>query len=70
MTSAPEDEPPVRDLPIYDPDFLSYHPDLAAGELASLVRVAYRCQREFDRGTVSEPYAYERDLVGDWRRAH
>ncbi|HUX88175.1 MAG TPA: hypothetical protein VMW65_14325, partial [Chloroflexota bacterium] len=54
-----EDEPPVRELPIFEPKFLTWHPDLTPVELAELVRVAHQCQTRIDRGDIPEPYHYE-----------
>jgi sugar phosphate isomerase/epimerase len=59
LTLSIEDEPYVRDLPIFDPGFLAYHPDLTAAELAELVRVARVWQARIDRGETAEPHAYE-----------
>jgi len=64
LTLSIEDEPYVRDLPIFEPDFLAYHPDLTPLELAALVRVAHAWTPRIERGEVPEPYAYEAE---GWR---
>lgn len=58
LTLSIEDEPHVRDLPIFDPEFLSYHPDLTPVELAELVRIARAWQPRIEAGAVPEPNAY------------
>jgi hypothetical protein len=59
LTLSIEDEPYVREIPIYDRGFLGYHPDLTVVELAELVRVAWVWQARIDQGDVPEPYGYE-----------
>lgn len=62
LTLFIEDEPPIRDLPIFDPAFLAYHPDLAPAELAELVHLTCVCHEQIARGEFAEPREYESHL--------
>jgi len=59
LTLSIEDEPYMRDYPIFEPDFLAYHPDLTPVELAALVKVAREWTARIERGESPEPHAYE-----------
>ncbi len=62
--------PRTYDLPIFDPRWLSFFPDLRPASLAAVVRLAVDCERRYAQGTLERPEAVEaipwasRDL--DW----
>jgi 3-oxoisoapionate decarboxylase len=62
--------PRIYDLPIYDPRWLGFFPDLRPESLAAVVRLAAECERRYGEGSLSRPEAVEaipwelRDL--DW----
>jgi len=64
LTLAIEDEPPIRDLPIFDSAFLAHHPDLTPAELAEIVHLTCFCHEQIARGEFAEPREYESHL---WR---
>lgn len=64
LTLAIEDEPPIRELPIFDSAFLAYHPDLTPAELAEVVHLTCFCHEQIARGEFAEPREYESHL---WR---
>ncbi len=62
--------PRMYDLPIFDPAWLAFFPDLRAASLAAVVRLAAACERRFAEGSLARPEVVEavpwpdRDL--DW----
>jgi sugar phosphate isomerase/epimerase len=60
LTLSIEDEPYVRELPIFDPGFLAFHPDLRVAELAELTRIGWTWTERIKRGDSPEPYDYEK----------
>ena len=62
--------PRIYDLPIYDPRWLAFFPDLRPESLAAVVRLAAECERRYAEGSLTRPEAIEaipwesRDL--DW----
>lgn len=62
--------PRTYDLPIYDTTWRAFFPDLSAGSLAAVVRLAALCEQRYADGSLSRPAAVEavpwaeRDL--DW----
>jgi 3-oxoisoapionate decarboxylase len=62
--------PRIYDLPIYDPRWLGFFPDLRPESLASVVRLAAECERRYAEGALPRPEMVEatpwsdRDL--DW----
>jgi hypothetical protein len=62
--------PRTYDLPIFDPRWLSFFPDLRPDSLAAVVRLAAECERRYAEGSLERPEAVEsipwdaRDL--DW----
>ncbi len=62
--------PRTYDLPVYDPSWLAYFPDLDPAQLAQVFRYAARCEQAYNRGEKPRPGAVEsfpwreRDL--DW----
>jgi 3-oxoisoapionate decarboxylase len=62
--------PRIYDLPIYDPRWLAFFPDLRPESLAAVVRLAAECERRYAEGSLDRPEAVEeipwpsRDL--DW----
>ena len=62
--------PRTYDLPIYDPSWLAFFPDLRPESLAAVVRLAASCERRFAEGSLARPEVVEavpwadRDL--DW----
>ncbi len=62
--------PRTYDLPIYDPRWLAFFPDLKPAALAAVVRLAAECERRYAEGSLPRPAAVEaipwasRDL--DW----
>lgn len=70
LTLSIELHPRTYDLPIYDPRWLAFFPDLRPDSLAAVVRLAAECERRYAEGTLDRPAAIEaipwasRDL--DW----
>ena len=62
--------PRTYDLPIYDPRWLGFFPDLRPESLAAVVRLAAECERRYAEGSLRRPEVVEaipwadRDL--DW----
>ena len=62
--------PRIYDLPIYDPRWLGFFPDLRPESLAAVVRLAAECERRYADGSLRRPEVVEaipwpgRDL--DW----
>jgi sugar phosphate isomerase/epimerase len=62
--------PRIYDLPIYDPRWLAWFPDLRPDSLAAVVRLAAECERRYADGSMARPEEVEavpwesRDL--DW----
>lgn len=62
--------PRTYDLPIFDPRWLAFFPDLRPDSLAAVVRLAAECERRYAEGSLERPEAVEaipwesRDL--DW----
>jgi sugar phosphate isomerase/epimerase len=62
--------PRTYDLPIFDPTWLAFFPDLQPQSLAAIVRLAASCERRFAEGSLARPEVVEaiswpdRDL--DW----
>jgi 3-oxoisoapionate decarboxylase len=62
--------PRTYDLPIFEPAWLAFFPDLRPRSLAAVVRLAAACERRFAEGSLARPEAIEaipwpdRDL--DW----
>jgi sugar phosphate isomerase/epimerase len=62
--------PRIYDLPIYDPRWLAFFPDLRPESLAAVVHLAAQCERRYAEGTLDRPEKVEsiawatRDL--DW----
>ncbi|MDR3638084.1 MAG: sugar phosphate isomerase/epimerase [Isosphaeraceae bacterium] len=62
--------PRTYDLPIYDPSWLAFFPDLRPNSLAAVVRLAATCERGYTEGSLVRPELVEavpwaeRDL--DW----
>ena len=62
--------PRTYDLPIYDPRWLAFFPDLRPESLAAVVRLAAECERRYADGSLARPEVIEaipwssRDL--DW----
>lgn len=48
-------------VPLFDPAFLAYQPDLTVGELAEVTRLATRSERKRARGEIPSPDAYQRE---------
>jgi sugar phosphate isomerase/epimerase len=75
VTLSIELHPRTYDLPIYDPSWLAFFPDLRPEALAAVVRLAAECERRYAEGTLERPEPVEaiawpeRDL--DWlARSH
>lgn len=51
--------PRIYDLPIYDPAWLAFFPDLSPSSLAAVVRLAAACEREFEAGRKQRPESLE-----------
>jgi sugar phosphate isomerase/epimerase len=70
LTLSIELHPRTYDLPIYDPSWLAYFPDLRPESLAAVIRLAASCERRFAEGSLARPEVVEavpwadRDL--DW----
>jgi sugar phosphate isomerase/epimerase len=70
LTLSIELHPRTYDLPIYDPRWLAFFPDLRPESLAAVVRLAAECERRYAEGSLERPEAIEaipwssRDL--DW----
>lgn len=70
LTLSIELHPRIYDLPIYDPRWLSFFPDLRPESLAAVVRLAAECERRYAEGSLDRPEVVEaipwpaRDL--DW----
>jgi sugar phosphate isomerase/epimerase len=70
LTLSIELHPRTYDLPIYDPAWLAFFPNLRPESLAAVVRLAAQCERRYADGTLARPEAVEaipwaeRDL--DW----
>jgi sugar phosphate isomerase/epimerase len=62
LTLAIEDEPPIHELPIFDPTFIECHPDLTPVELAEVVRLTCYCHEQITQGEFAEPREYEARL--------
>ena len=62
--------PRTYDLPIFDPAWLAFFPDLRPESLAAVVRLAASCERRYAEGSLARPEVVEavpwadRDL--DW----
>ncbi|MGP0062960.1 MAG: sugar phosphate isomerase/epimerase family protein [Isosphaeraceae bacterium] len=62
--------PRIYDLPIYDPRWLAFFPDLRPDSLAAVVRLAAECERRYAEGSLPRPEVVEatpwagRDLDG------
>jgi sugar phosphate isomerase/epimerase len=62
--------PRIYDLPIYDPSWLSFFPDLRPDGLAAIVRLAAESERRFAEGSLPRPEVIEaipwadRDIQG------
>jgi sugar phosphate isomerase/epimerase len=62
--------PRTYDLPIFEPAWLAFFPELRPGSLAAVVRLAAACERRFAAGSLARPEVVEaipwadRDL--DW----
>ncbi len=62
--------PRIYDLPIYDPRWLAFFPELRPDALAAVVQLAARCERRYAAGSLDRPEPIEdipwpaRDL--DW----
>ncbi len=51
--------PRTYDLPIFDPAWLAFFPDLRPESLASVVRLAASCERRFAEGSLARPEVVE-----------
>jgi sugar phosphate isomerase/epimerase len=51
--------PRTYDLPIYDPSWLSFFPDLKPESLAAVVRLAVSCERRYAEGSLARPEIVE-----------
>ena len=51
--------PRTYDLPIFDPSWLSFFPDLKPDALAAVVRLAAACERRFAEGSLARPEIVE-----------
>ncbi|QDV33494.1 sugar phosphate isomerase/epimerase family protein [Tautonia plasticadhaerens] len=47
--------PRIYDLPIFDPNWLAYFPDLSPSMLAAVIRLAFDCERGFLTGRIERP---------------
>jgi sugar phosphate isomerase/epimerase len=59
MTLSIEVHPRIYDLPIYDPRWLGFFPDLRPASLAAVVRLAAECERRYAEGSLPRPEAVE-----------
>jgi sugar phosphate isomerase/epimerase len=70
LTFSIELHPRTYDLPIYDPTWLAFFPDLKPDSLVAVVRLAALCEKRFAEGSLERPETIEaipwpeRDL--DW----
>jgi sugar phosphate isomerase/epimerase len=55
-----EDHKMLFDFHVFDPDWLSLHPDLTREELARVVQIAWKCQQRIQDGELPEPMEYEK----------
>ena len=56
--------PRTYDLPIFDPSWLAFFPDLRPESLAAVVRLAASCERRFAEGSLARPEVVEADPLG------
>jgi sugar phosphate isomerase/epimerase len=55
-----EDHGRLFPMPIFESDCIALYPDVSAGELAQLVRIARQCERQIGAGALASPDALER----------
>ncbi len=59
MNLTIELHPKIHDLPIYDPTWLTFFPDLRPPELVAVVALAAACERGYADGSLPHPEAVE-----------
>jgi len=59
LTLSIEDHKWWHDVPVFDAEWLSIHPDLTREELASVMRLAWQCQQRIASGEIEDPEQYE-----------
>lgn len=55
-----EDHKMLFDFHVFDPDWLSLHPDLTRDELAQVISIAWKCQKRIQNGEIPDPNEYEK----------
>ncbi len=55
-----EDHKMLFDYHVFDPHWLSLHPDLTKEEFARVIQIAWRCQQRINNGELPVPEEYEK----------
>lgn len=55
-----EDHKWLFDFHVFDANWLALHPDLTRDELASVIQIAWKCQKRILDGDLPDPYEYEK----------
>lgn len=55
-----EDHKMLFDFHVFDPHWLSLHPDLTREELARVMKLVWECQKRIQSGELSDPEEYEK----------
>lgn len=55
-----EDHKMLFDYHVFDPHWLSLHPDLTKEELAHVIKIAWSCQKKINNGELPVPEEYEK----------
>jgi sugar phosphate isomerase/epimerase len=65
LTISIEDHKWLFDYHVFDHNWLALHPDLTRDELASVIRLAWKCQKRILSGELPDPDEYEKIPYSD-----
>ena len=60
-----EDHKMLFDFHVFDPHWLSLHPDLTREELARVIKIVWECQERIQSGELPDPAEYEKIPHGE-----